>query len=129
MSTATQQYNKPAPSKHLKVISMNRLIFTAMNEVLHSTYLNASQVKGFDSNLENKLRNMKAQLGRQLKDDFLFIEKQGGHPAMELFHNLTEVFEGFIEVANQGDYAYFERIILIMKAYREGTIEMQEGEG
>lgn len=116
------------PTQKQKAISMNRLIFTAMNETLHSTYLNARQVKGFDSNLENKLRNMKAQLSRQLKDDFLFIEERGGHQAIELFHQLTEVFEGFIEVAQSGDYQYFERIILIMKAYREGDLELKEEE-
>lgn len=99
-----------------------------MNEVMHSTYLNARQVKGFDSNLENKIRNIKAQLERQLKHDFLFIEEKGGKDALDLFYKLTEVFEGFIEIANKGDYAYFERIILIMKAYRDGTIEIQEGE-
>jgi hypothetical protein len=114
------------PTTHQKAISLNRLIFAAMNETLHSTYLNAKQVEGFDKDLANKLRNIKAQMERQLKKDFLFIEAKGGKEALEFFYDLTDLFQGFIETAQKGDFLEFEKLALIMKAYREGDLELQE---
>ena len=105
-------------------ISMNRLIFTCMNEILHDSYLRTKAVVGFDNNLMNKLHNMKNQLSKELKSDTHYIESKGGDPAVDLYHQLTRVFETMLGVAQKGDLNYFEDIIKILDSYNKGELKL-----
>jgi len=114
--------------KRLYKISFHRLIFSSMNEVLHSTYLESSPVKDWDPNLALKLRNMKAQLARELKRDYDIINELGGIEAVQLFYQLTNIFEKIIEVAQAGNPRSFENLILILDAYQKGEIRLEDEE-
>ncbi|HEY4756028.1 MAG TPA: hypothetical protein VIH28_08245 [Ignavibacteriaceae bacterium] len=112
--------------KRIYQISFNRLIFSSMNEVMHSTYLESSAVKNWDSNLALKLRNIKGQLANELKKDYQIIESLGGLEAIQLFYKLTNIFERIIETAQIGNPREFENLILILEAYQKGEIRIED---
>jgi hypothetical protein len=107
-------------------VSLYKIIFIAINEILWSSYFGTRQILDFDIPLMNKIKKLKPDLARMLKKDVTYLENNGGKEVIETYHQLTQCFENMLVAAQKGDAAYFEKLIRIQNAYHLEEIEIYD---
>ena len=98
----------------------NYLIFASLAEILISTYSNTRILSVYDSALENKLKNLKANFERTSKHVF----KTFSEDEQLVFFNMVNIFEAIIESA--GDNEKFINLLSLIEEFQKGELQIIE---
>lgn len=97
------------------------IMFSALSEIMLELHDNSKMLNVYDSNLNNKLKNLKANFERTSKKVFgSFTESE-----QKVFFNMINIFEHLIE--NAGDQEKFISLLAIMDEFQKGELKVIEG--
>ena len=99
----------------------NYLMFASLSEVMLMNYQNTRMLNIYDSSLENKLKNLKANFERTSNIVFTsFTEDE-----QKQFYNMINIFERLIQ--DSGDHQKFVSLLSIVEEFQSGKLTVIEG--